>query len=461
MPSQEKRSAVFEYLASSAKSHQRELMDLLRIPSISAKPAHAADVRRAAEWTLARLQRAGLSAELVETEGRPAVIGAGPQQPGRPTVLHYGHYDVQPEGDLALWTTPPFEPAIRHGALFARGAADDKGQMLCAVHAAEAWRQAGGGLPINVKFLIEGEEEIGSPHLATVVEARRKQLACDYVLIHDTAKYSADQPSVTTATKGLVYQEIVLTGPKKDLHSGSYGGQVANPATALAHLLASFHDAQGRINISGFYDDVLPLGADERKQMEALPYDEAQFLNEVGSPTVWGEAGFSTLERRWARPTFEVNGIYGGYAGPGTNTIIPSRAGAKVSMRLVPNQRAASVESAFQAAVRDRCPKSVCLEIISHGSCDPYLANLDSPGMQAAKAAVELGFSKPPVLIREGGTLPILPMFRDLLGADCLMLGYCLPGCNAHSPDEFFHLADFEAGARTTAAFFGLLAECG
>lgn len=449
---------VFSYLESRAESFQRDWFDLLRIASISAKPAHRPDVRRAADWTRDRLMRAGIKAEVVETAGHPAVIGEGPQKPGRPTVLHYGHYDVQPEGDLKLWSTGPFEPTVRDGAVFARGAADDKGQMLCAVCAAEAWEKAGGGLPINVKFLLEGEEEIGSPNLTPLVKEHARRLACDYVLIHDTAKYSAEQPAVTTATKGLIYKEIILTGPKKDLHSGSYGGQVPNPATELARLLATFHDDKCRVTIPGFYDDVAPLSADEKAQIARLPHSDAEFQSEVGAAGLWGEAGFSTIERRWARPTFEVNGIYGGYMEAGSSTIVPSRAGAKVSMRLVANQKAEKIARLFEEAVRARCPKTVRLEILDHACCDPYMANLQSAGMKAAIAAVEEGFGRAPVLIREGGTLPILPMFKSVLGADSLMLGYCLPTCNAHSPNEFFHLSDFNAGTRTTAALFGLLA---
>ena len=451
--------AIFDHLKANFESYREDMFALLRIPSISAKPEHTGDVRRAAEWTCNRLRAAGLTADIVETKGHPAVIAEGPQQPGRPTVLHYGHFDVQPLGDESLWTSPAFEPTVRDGAVFARGSADDKGQALCAVFAAEAWMKAGGGLPINLKFLLEGEEEVGSANLAPLVKEHQARLACNYVLVHDTAKYSASQPAITTATKGLVYKEIILTCCKKDLHSGSYGGQVPNPATELARLLATFHDDRGRVTIPGFYKKVASLSADEKKQIKALRHSDREFLKEVGAPEVWGEKGFSTVERRWARPTFEVNGLYGGYQGPGSMTVLPAKAGAKVSMRLVANQTAREVERAFEQAVRKRCPKRCRLQILSHSSCDPYMANLKSAGMIAAKKAVEIGFGKPPVMMREGGSLPILPMFKKVLKADSLMLGYCLPTCNAHSPDEFFHLSDFEAGMRTTAALFGLLGE--
>lgn len=446
-----------DYLKANQDRFQQELFDLLRIPSISAQPDHAADVRKAAEWTRDRCVAAGLSAEIVETDGHPAVIAQGEQTPGRPTVLIYGHYDVQPEGELSLWHTGPFKPVIQDGKIVCRGAADDKGQMLCAIMAVEAWMKTAGSLPINVKLLLEGEEEVGSPNLAPCVQAHRDRLACDYVIIHDTAQFGDNAPAVTTATKGLVYKEVIFHGPKKDLHSGSFGGTVANPANELAKLIASFHDAEGRVTIPGFYDRVAEMSDDELAMMKSLPFDEAALLADLGSPRTWGEAGYETLHRRWARPTLDVNGIYGGYMGPGSSTIIPSFAGAKVSMRLVPNQDAGEIDRLFEEAVRARTPKTVTAEIKSHAACDPYLADLTSPGMKAARQAIESGFGKAPFLIREGGSLPILPMFKETLGADSLLLGYCQPNCNAHSPNEFFHLRDFEAGTRSSAALLGLL----
>lgn len=445
------------YLNEHAGRFRDELFDLLRIASISAQPDHRGDVRAAAEWVRARCEAAGLKAELLETAGHPAVFAAGPQQPGRPTLLFYGHHDVQPVGDASLWFTSAFEPIVRDGKIIARGAADDKGQMLVAILAAEAWNRVGGGLPINLKFLIEGEEEVGSPNLAPLVERERDRLACDYILIHDTSQFAEGVPAVTTATKGLVYMEVVLSGPKKDLHSGVYGGQVANPANVLARLISSFHDDNGRVQIPGFYDAVQPLSAAEKETISRLNYGDAHLLADTGSVAAWGESGYSTVERRWARPTLDVNGIYGGYMGAGSSTIIPSKAGAKVSMRLVPNQTADTIERAFRETVAARLPKTVSFEIRSHASCDPYVADLGSPGMRAARDALRQGFGKEPVLIREGGSLPILPMFKRILRADSLMVGYCLPTCNAHSPNEFFHVRDFEAGMRTTATVFGLL----
>ncbi len=446
-----------EYLNENRDRFREELFDLLRIASISAKPDFAEHVRKSAEWVRARCETAGLRAEIVETAGHPAVIAEGEQKVGRPTMLVYGHYDVQPEGELSLWHTGPFEPVVEDEKMVCRGAADDKGQMMCALLAAEAWMKTAGSLPINLKFLLEGEEEVGSPNLAPLVEKYKERLSCDYVLIHDTAQFGENAPAVTTATKGMVYKEVILRGPQKDLHSGSFGGAVANPANELAGLIASFHDSDWKVTIPKFYDRVREMSADEVQMMKGLPYDEAALLADLGSPTMFGESGYGSLQRRWARPTLDVNGIYGGYMEAGSSTIIPSFAGAKISMRLVPDQDAAEIDRLFEEAVRARVPDRVQVEIKSHACCDPYLANLNSAGMKAARKAIESGFGKAPVLIREGGSLPILPMFKGILGADSLMLGYCQPNCNAHSPNEFLHVRDFEAGMRSTAALFGLL----
>ncbi|MFQ5428964.1 MAG: dipeptidase [Phycisphaerae bacterium] len=449
--------AVFAYLESHQPRFRDELFGFLRIPSISARSDHAGDVRRAAAWTRDRCAAAGLAAEIIETPGHPAVIAEAEAVPGRPTLLVYGHYDVQPEGERSLWHSGPFEPELRDGKFIARGAADDKGQMLCAILAAEAWMETRGSIPINVKFCLEGEEEVGSSNLAGLIERYKQRLSCDYVVIHDTAQFGPDMPAVTTATKGLVYKEVILTGPKKDLHSGSFGGVVANPANELAKLIASFHDGDGRVAIPGFYDRAREMSAAEVEMMESLPYDEAALLADLGSPKAYGEKGYGSLYRRWARPTLDVNGIYGGYMKEGSSTIIPSFAGAKVSMRLVPDQQADEIAGLFDAAVRSRVPDTVTCEIKDHAACDAYLAELASPGMRAARRALEIGFGTPPVLIREGGSLPILPMFKSILGADSLLLGYCQPNCNAHSPNEFLHARDFKAGMRSTAALFGLL----
>ncbi|MCA9257037.1 MAG: dipeptidase, partial [Phycisphaerales bacterium] len=431
---------AIDYVNANAGRFVDELFDLLRIPSISAQPDHAGDVRAAATWVANRCKAAGLTAEVVETKGHPAVIAEGAQAPGRPTILVYGHYDVQPEGELALWNTGPFEPVIDDGKIVCRGAADDKGQAFCAILAAEAWMKTVGSLPINLKFCLEGEEEVGSKHLDELIRAHRDRLACDYVLIHDTAQFDEGVPAVTTATRGLVYKEVIVRGPKKDLHSGSFGGCIANPANVLARIIAALHDDNGRITIPGFYDDVVEMSAEEVEMMNSLPHSDAALLAELGSPRTWGEAGYSTLYRRWARPTLDVNGIYGGYMKEGSSTIIPAFAGAKISMRLVANQRSEHISRAFDEAIRAIAPDTVKVEILDHACCDAYLADVTSAGMQASRRAVEAGFGKAPVLIREGGSLPILPLLKDVLGADSLMLGYCLPTANIHSPNEFMHV---------------------
>ncbi|MCG8404508.1 MAG: dipeptidase [Phycisphaerales bacterium] len=445
------------YLNDNKDRFREELFDYLRIASISAQSQHATDVRKAAEWTRDRCLAAGLNAEIADTPGHPAVIAEGKPIPGQPTIMVYGHYDVQPEGDTALWDTGPFDPVVQDGKIVCRGAADDKGQLFCAILAAEAWMKTAGALPINVKFCLEGEEEVGSSNLERVVSEHKDRLACDYVLIHDTAQFGTDAPAVTTATKGLVYKEVVVKGPRKDLHSGSFGGAVANPANELARLIASFHDANGRVAIPGFYDRVKEMSEEEVEMMNGLPYDETALLDDLGSPKTYGEQGYHSLHRRWARPTLDVNGIYGGYMKEGSSTIIPSFAGAKISMRLVPDQDAAEISRLFDETVRHRIPDTVRVEIEHHADCDAYLADLESDGMKAAREAVKIGFGKAPVLIREGGSLPILPMFKSILGADSLMVGYAQPNCNLHSPNEFLHVRDFEAGMRTTAALLGLL----
>lgn len=452
------RKAI-EYVNANLKRYHDELFAYLKIPSISAQSEHKPDMRKAADWTRDRCMAAGLKVEVVDTPGHPAVLAEGPQKPGRTTVLVYGHFDVQPEGDEKLWHTGPFVPVVQDGRIVCRGSADDKGQLLCAIVAVEAWNKTAGDVPINIKFLIEGEEEVGSKNLKGLVEKHRERLACDYVLIHDTAQFSLEQPAVTVATKGLIYKEIIIRGPKKDLHSGTFGGAVANPAVELARLLASFHDEKYKVTIPGFYDRVKEMSPEEVKMMNSLAYDEKAVLADLGSPKSYGESGYSPLHRRWARPTFEINGIYGGYMKEGSSTIIPSFAGAKVSMRLVPDQNAEEIDRLFEETVRGRVPDTVTVEILDHARCDPYLADVRSPGMQAALKAVGMGFGKNPVFIREGGTLPILPMFKKLLGADSLMVGYAQPNCNAHSPNEFFHVKDFEGGMRSSTALLGLLAE--
>jgi acetylornithine deacetylase/succinyl-diaminopimelate desuccinylase-like protein len=432
--------------------------DLLRIETISAQREHNGDCRLAAEWLAAAFSAMNVSADILETAGHPAVVADTGGSDDAFTVLVYGHYDVQPVGDLALWDSPPFEPAIRDGRAYARGACDDKGQMLTHVFAAEAWQRGAGEVPVRLKFLIEGEEETGSPNLADLVRTHADRLACNVVAISDTSKFDSVTPGVTYGTKGLVYKEIFITGPKKDLHSGSFGGTVVNPANALATIIATLRTPNGRVTIPGFYDDVRDLEGPERDAIAKLPFNESEYLAELGSPSLEGEVGFTTLERRWARPTLDVNGIFGGYMGEGAATIVPARAGAKISMRLVPDQASAAVSRAFDEAVQAACPPGVTLNVVDHGICDAYAAPLDSPEIQAARRAVEQGFGKAPVFIREGGTLPILPLFKQVLGADSLLLGYADPNCNLHSPNEWLGMADFQAGIRSNVHLYRELA---
>jgi acetylornithine deacetylase/succinyl-diaminopimelate desuccinylase-like protein len=453
---------IEDYIESNRDRFIALLHEFLRIASVSTDAAQRQAMRQAAEWVRQRLADCGLQAEIIETPGHPAVVAdSGPVDGAATTVLVYGHYDVQPVGDESLWTSPPFDPTLRDGAIYARGAADDKGQVLTHLLGAEAWTKTAGGLPVRVKYLIEGEEEIGSPNLGALVEDHRDRLACDYVVLSDTAKLDARTPAITYGTKGLVYKEVVVTGPGQDLHSGSFGGTVCNPGNVLAKIIAGLKDDSERVNIAGFYDQVRPLSAGELSAMEALGFDEQEYLQTTGSPALFGEAGYTTLQRRWARPTLDVNGLFGGFMGQGASTIIPARVGAKVSMRIVPDQDPDTISAAFDEAVRALAPEAVQVEISTSATAAAYVCPIDSAGMRAAITAVEAGFKKRPVLIREGGTLPILPLFRSELGAESIMMGFCVPNCNAHGPNEFFGLDDFTCGIRSAAHFLHALATQG
>jgi len=451
---------VEQYLAANQDRFVNMLHEFLRIPSISTDPTRADAVRQAGEWVRGVLAGAGLSPELIETARHPAVLAdTGPVEGGGPTVLVYGHFDVQPVGDESLWTSPAFEPTVRDGILYARGSADDKGQVLTHLLAIEAWLRTAGHLPLRVKFLIEGEEEIGSPNLAPLIREHRDRLACDYVVISDTAKLDARTPAITYGTKGLIYKEVIVTGPVNDLHSGSFGGTIRNPGNALAAILTALRDKKERVCVKGFYEDVRPISAAEKRAMRSLPFSEQNYLKAVGVPALAGEAGYTTLERRWCRPTLDVNGLFGGFMGSGASTIIPAKVGAKVSMRIVPDQDPVKVSRAFDETVRKLAPPGVRVEVKTHSEAAAYMCPLDSPGIRAATAAVEAGFRTKPALIREGGTLPILPLFREVLGAESIMMGFCDPNCNAHGPNEFFAVQDFLCGIRSAAHFLHCLAE--
>jgi acetylornithine deacetylase/succinyl-diaminopimelate desuccinylase-like protein len=428
-------------------------MDFLRIPSVSTKPEHSQDMRRCARWLAEHMRRTGLWAKVQPTGGHPIVLAGTKRVPGRSTVLLYAHYDVQPPEPLDQWTTPPFDPTVRNGAIFARGAADDKGQLFAHLQAIHAWQRQG-GLPVNLIILVEGEEETGSDHLETYLNQHKADLAADIAVISDTRQFARGLPAITYGLRGLVYSEVFITAASHDLHSGIYGGAVPNPANVLAELLATLHDKRGRVNIPGFYDDVLSLAPAERRAWQKLPFDEAQFARDLHLPGLCGEKGFSTIERRWARPTCDINGLTSGYQGSGAKTIIPAQASAKVSMRLVPNQDPAKVQAAFQQALRQRCPTTVKIEFAEHSLARPVMVPLDNPATGLAANAVRQGFGVDPVMIREGGSVPVVEQIKSILGIDVLLVGFSLPDDCVHAPNENFDLDALHCGTRTAAALY-------
>lgn len=451
-------SSLDAYLSSHKERFEEELCELLRIPSVSADSRHRADMARAAQWVAGQFEALGLTTEVIPTAGHPLVFAQSAAVAGTPTALVYGHYDVQPPDPLSEWTTPPFEPTRRGENLYARGATDDKGQMLTHIKSAEAWIRAEGGLPLNLKFLIEGEEEVGSDNLYQFIDANLDKLACDVAVISDSGQFGPGQPAITYGLKGLVYFELKLTGPKQDLHSGSFGGAVTNPANALCQMLASLRDQEGRVVVPGFYDDVVPLSERERQQFAALNFDDAAFMQKIGVEGMTGEAGYTSLERRWARPTFDINGLTSGYQGEGAKTILPARASAKFSFRLVPNQNPEKIAEAIHVALAEICPPGLKFELVRYGASPGVLVSLDSPYISAAERAIEHGFGRRPVFIREGGSIPVVTAFRNRLGVDTLLLGWGLDDDNAHSPNEKFNLSDFHRGIKASADLWRRLA---
>lgn len=443
---------------------ERDLADLfafLRIPSVSADPAHRADVRRCAQWLAGAFREAGLSASAEETGGHPAVLAQWQGAPGAPTVLVYGHYDVQPPEPLENWTSAPFEPAVREGKIVARGASDDKGQLFCHLAAARGHLAARGRLPVNLVFLIEGEEESGSAHLEAFVQANRERLRCDAVVVSDSSQFAPGVPALTYGLRGLAYLEAVLRGPARDLHSGSFGGAVQNPANALARMLAALHDEEGRVAVPGFYDDVRPLEPWEREDFAALPFDEAAYRRDLGVDALPGEAGYSVLERVWARPTLDVNGLWSGYTGEGAKTVLPAVASAKLSCRLVPDQDPERVAALLEARLRDLTPPGCRLEVRRLHGARPVLLPVDAPPVRAAAEAIRRGFGAAPVFTREGGSIPVVEAFQRLLGAPVVLLGFGRPDDGAHGPDEKLDLGDFRKGIRTSAWLWELLTSAG
>lgn len=458
--------SVAEYLESGRSRFVEELKTFLRIPSVSGKSEHAGDCRKAAEWVGHQLEAAGAAVEIVPTAGHPIVVGevrtAGSNAP---TVLVYGHYDVQPVEPLDLWTTPPFDPTERSvdyaqgPHLFARGATDDKGQMFTHIKAVEAWTKSGSDLPVNVIFVIEGEEEVGSNNLEPFLKNSRERLKCNVAVISDTSQYDQNMPAITYGLRGITACEIRLRGPNRDLHSGVFGGAVANPANVLCQLVGSLHRSDGHVMIPGFYDDVEPLTPDEREQFAALPLDEQKWLAGLGISGGFGEMGWSSTERRWARPTCDVNGLLSGYTGEGPKTIIPSVAMAKITCRLVPNQDWSKITSSLEQYLRRQLPPGIEMEFISEHGAPGIVMDTSSPYMTAAKAAIETGFGNEPVMIREGGSIPVVASLKEILGVDTLLLGWGQNTDRLHAPDERFSLNDFQRGITASAALLGELGQ--
>jgi acetylornithine deacetylase/succinyl-diaminopimelate desuccinylase-like protein len=443
---------IQEYLSQHRSEFIEQLKCLMRFPSVSAQPAHRRDILACADWLARHFRNSGLDVKLYPTRGNPILVARTPRVPraSAPHVLVYGHYDVQPPEPFDLWKTPPFEPTERNGKLFGRGASDNKGQFFAHVKAVEAWLKTRTPLPANVTFLIEGEEEVGSESLVLYVKKHAKQLRADFVVVSDSGMFAKDLPTLTYATRGTVGLEVRVESPSRDLHSGVFGGSVANPAMVLSRLLASCVNADGRITIPGFYDGVMPVAAWERRMWRRLPFDAEAYRKFLGAPALAGEKGFTTLERRWARPTFEINGLTSGYQGPGGKTIVPAWASAKISCRIVPNQDPARVRRVLERHLRRQCPESVRLTVVS-GSNPWFFAAPDGPGAKAALTALQKAFGRKPVCTREGGTLPILDVFKRYLGGEIILVGLGLPDDNWHSPNEKMDLANFDRGMLMSA----------
>ncbi len=442
------------YLAQNKDRYLNELKDLLSIPSVSTSAEHEGDVRRAANWVHDQFVSMGLEAHIHETERHPVVyaqwLDAGPDAP---TVLVYGHYDVQPPDPLDLWETGPFEPTVRDGKIFARGATDDKGQFFAHLKAAEAHMKVRGKLPVNLKFLIEGEEEIGSPNLAPYIKAHKDQLAADVVVISDTSMFAEGVPAIVYGLRGLTYFEITVEGPDHDLHSGLYGGAVANPINSLCQIIAGLKDENGKITIPGFYDEVRELTDAEREAWKKLPFDEEGFQSSIGAEALVGEEGFTTLERRWGRPTLDCNGIIGGFTGQGAKTVLPSKATAKFSCRLVPDQEPEVITARIEAHLKASVPEGTRLTVTPMHGGQPVIVNTDSPAVQAARQALSDAFGAEAVFIRGGGSIPVVADFSNILGVPTVLMGFGLPDDRLHSPNEKYNLTSFYGGIKAATLF--------
>lgn len=450
--------ALLSYIETNGDRFLAELKQLLAIPSVSSQSERKAEMRKAVEWLRDHMAGIGLqNVKVLETEGHPVAYADWLGAPGKPTILLYGHYDVQPEDPVDKWESPPFQATIRGGNLYARGAADDKGQIFIHLKAIEAFLKNGGSMPLNIKILFEGEEEVGSDHLGAFVSAHKDLLKADVILISDSGMFAKGVPSVTYALRGLAYLEVEVTGPKGDLHSGSFGGSIHNPIQALSEMIASLHDKNGRIKVKGMYDDVRPLTSAERAAFRKLPWNDRKYAKSLGVKQLYGEKGFSTLERLWARPTLECNGIWGGYTGEGAKTVLPAKAFAKISMRLVPDQSSSKIARQFEKHLLAIAPKTIDIQVRHFHGGEPAITPIDSPGVKAAVAALEKGFGRKPLYQREGGSIPIVTDFKRLLGIDSILLGFGLPDENAHAPNEFINLDNFFGGIRTVAHYYNEL----
>jgi acetylornithine deacetylase/succinyl-diaminopimelate desuccinylase-like protein len=446
---------VIDFINVNRERYLEELKGLLAIPSVSALPQHRDDVRRCAEWCGDEMRRIGLqNVRLIETPGFPIVYGDWLGAPGAPTILFYGHYDVQPVDPLELWESPPFEASVRDGEIYARGAADDKGQVFMHFKAIEAHLKQSGSLPVNIKVMLEGEEEVGSEHLDDFIRQHKSELAADVVVISDSAMFARGVPSICYGLRGLVYFQIDLRGSATDLHSGSFGGAVANPAFVLAQMIAQMKDRGGRVKIPGFYDDVRTLRDEERQAWASLPFNEKKYKKDFGIPKLFGESGYTTLERTWARPTLEVNGLLSGFTGEGAKTVLPAVAMAKISMRLVPDQDPNRIAELFTKYVEQIAPKTVELKVTRMHGGKPWMTSFDHRFVQAASRAIEKGFGRTPIFTREGGSIPVVSTFQEELGLPSVLFGVGLPDENAHAPNEKLDISNFHNGVIASAYLY-------
>jgi len=439
---------LLDYIKSNNLRFIEELKEFLRIPSISNNPEHKNYMEDCSKWLSDHIKSIGFEkVEVYNTPGHP-IVYAEYMKAGKdkPTVLLYGHYDVQPVDPLDLWTDPPFEPTIKDGKIYARGTTDDKGQLFIHLKSLETYLKNENSLPVNIKILYEGEEEIGSPNLSNFLEDNKELLKCNLVVISDTSMYAKGLPSICYGLRGLAYMQIDLVGPNRDLHSGSYGGGVENPINALANLITKLKDEKGKILIDGFYDDVIPLSNKERDEFKRLPFDENNFKNDLEVDELFGEDGYTTTERISARPTLDCNGIWGGFQGEGAKTVLPSKAGAKISMRLVPNQQPKKIAELFEAYINKIAPKSVKVKVTDLHGGKPSVTPIDTPAIKAAVESLKKGYGVEPVFMKEGGSIPIVNSFKEILGADTVLLGFGLPDENAHSPNEHLDLDNFHKG---------------